>query len=125
MQNLVIEETKYSPKIVCDAQDGQITMTGKSYPENTFDFYEPVMRWIERYFGASPNERTVVSLNILYFNSSSLKLFVQLFDMLEANSKNSDIEVNWLYDKDNESAKEVGEDFMADFENLKINLVAK
>jgi SiaC family regulatory phosphoprotein len=125
MQNLVIEETKYSPKIVCDAQDGQITMTGKSYPENTFDFYEPVMRWIERYFGASPNEHTVVSLDILYFNSSSLKLFVQLFDMLESNSKNSNIEVNWLYDKDNESAKEVGEDFMVDFENLKINLVAK
>ena len=28
-------------------------MTGKSYPENTFDFYEPVMSWLEEYFHKS------------------------------------------------------------------------
>jgi hypothetical protein len=33
--------------------------------------------------------------------------------------------VNWIYDEENESALEAGEDFVDDFENLNIKLVPK
>jgi len=33
--------------------------------------------------------------------------------------------INWIYDEENESALEAGEDFMEDFEDLTINLVEK
>jgi hypothetical protein len=37
----------------------------------------------------------------------------------------TDITINWIYDKENESIEEAGEDFIEDFENLNINLVTK
>jgi len=123
MKNLIIEETKYTPKIELDV-NGTISLIGKSYPENTFEFYAPVMEWIEKYF-ENAQEKTVVNLEIIYFNSSSSKLFFDLFDLLEEESSSNSIEINWIYDEENESALEAGEDFIEDFEDLKINLVIK
>jgi hypothetical protein len=126
MENLIIEETKYTPSIKLDATKGTIELIGKSYPENTFEFYKPMMEWVENYFDGNEAEKTVVNLEIIYFNSSSSKLFFDFFDLLEeAHNNGKSVEVNWIYDKENESALEAGEDFKEDFENLKFNLVSK
>jgi hypothetical protein len=122
MQDLIIEETKYTPAISLQAS-GQISMVGKSYPENTFEFYAPVMEWLKSYFEAG-NTALTVNMEITYFNSSSSKLFFDFFDMIEDNN-NDEIVVNWIYDEENESALEAGEDFQEDFEDLTINLVEK
>jgi len=125
MENLIIEETKYTPQIEMNAKEGNIKIVGKSYPENTFEFYEPVMKWLEVYFNGNAKKQTILNLEIIYFNSSSSKLFFDLFDLLEEfNSKNL-IMINWTYDEENESALEAGEDFKEDFENLTINLIVK
>ena len=47
------------------------------------------------------------------------------FDLLEENAAKNIIEINWIYDKDNESAEEAGEDFIEDFEDLNIKLIEK
>ncbi|XPV68380.1 MAG: DUF1987 domain-containing protein [Halarcobacter sp.] len=126
MENLIIKETKYTPSIRLDAQKGLIELTGKSYPENTFEFYKPMMDWIEKYFSGNEQEKTTLNLEIIYFNSSSSKLFFDLFDLIEEAHKNhKNIEINWIYDKENESALEAGEDFKEDFIELNFNLVKK
>lgn len=126
MENLIIEETKYTPAIKLNAQEGTFEFTGKSYPENTFDFYKPVMDWIEEYFDDNEQTKTIVTMEIIYFNSSSSKLFFDLFDLIEeSHNAGKFIEINWVYDKENESALEAGEDFKEDFEELKFKLVEK
>lgn len=125
MENLQLSATQYTPEISLDANNGTISVAGKSYPENTFEFYKPVMEWIENYFDGNAQEKTVVSLEIIYLNSSSSKLFFDFFDLIEEANANNTIEINWIYDEENESALEAGEDFIEDFENLKINLVSK
>lgn len=124
MENLKLEATKYTPEISLDT-NGTIQFIGKSYPENTFEFYAPVMEWLEIYFDGNAAEKTVVNMEIIYFNSSSSKLFFDMFDLLDEARASSDIEVNWIFDGENESAQEAGEDFKADFEELTINLVQK
>ncbi len=124
MENLNIAETKYTPVINLDV-NGTITMTGKSYPENTFEFYAPMMDWVKEYFETSAQETTTVNLEITYFNSSSSKLFFDFFDLLEENNDDHDIVINWIFDEENESAEEAGEDFIEDFEDLNIELVSK
>ena len=124
MENLNITETKYTPEITLDT-DGTITLVGKSYPENTFEFYAPMMDWIEKYFETSAQEVTTVNIEITYFNSSSSKLFFDFFDLLEENNENNTIKINWIHDEENESAEEAGEDFIDDFEDLNILLVRK
>ena len=124
MENLKLEATKYTPEITLDA-GGTISLTGKSYPENTFEFYAPMMEWLESYFETSAADVTVVNMEIIYFNSSSSKLFFDFFDLLEENASDNKIEINWIYDAENESAEEAGEDFIEDFEDLNIKLVEK
>ena len=122
MQNLLIDETKCTPYIELLFDKRQISFKGKSYPENTFDFYMPVISWLKNYFQKA-KEKTVVDFEISYFNSTSSKLFFDIFDILEeAVANGSEIEINWYYDEENESALEAGEDFKDDFNTLNINL---
>ncbi len=124
MENLTIEATRYTPSVILDAENGFIKIMGKSYPENTFEFYKPVMEWLEEYF-KNPQVNTVVKMEIIYFNSSSSKLFFDFFDLLEENNDKSHITVHWIYDAENESALEAGEEFIEDFEDLEIQLQEK
>jgi len=124
MENLKLEATKYTPEINLDV-NGTISLVGKSYPENTFEFYAPMMTWLENYFDGNATETTTINMEIIYFNSSSSKLFFDFFDLLEENAEENTIVINWIYDEENESALEAGEDFIEDFETLNINLVAK
>ena len=65
-------------------------------------------------------------MDIIYFNSSSSKLFFDLFDLLEeAHDNGKEIMIHWLYDTENENALEAGEDFKEDFESLNFNLIEK
>ncbi len=125
MNNFKRAATQYTPEILLEAY-GVIDIKGKSYPENTFEFYLPIMNWLKEYFieKNSPKHLTV-NIEITYFNSSSSKLFFDLFDILDEHKEDFDITINWIYDKENDSAKEAGEDFIEDFTNMKINLVAK
>ena len=124
MENLHIESTKYTPEINLDAEKGLIQIKGKSYPENTFEFYAPVIEWVKKYF-ENPKEETIVEMEIIYFNSSSSKLFFDLFDILDEKKDEHKIIIKWIYDKENENAEEAGVDFIEDFEDLDIRLIMK
>lgn len=124
MDNLTIKETTYTPEILFNT-DGTLSMKGKSYPENAFEFYEPIMDWLEEYFENNAKEKTTFDLEITYFNSSTSKVLFDMLDLFEENSKDNSIVINWIYDKDDESSKEAGEDIIEDFEDLEINLVTK
>lgn len=124
MEALNLAQTQYTPEITMNPS-GVISMVGKSYPENTFEFYKPVMNWLVEYFEGDVPNKTLINMEIIYFNSSSSKLFFDFFDILDEQSQTHNIEINWIYDEENESAKEAGEDFIEDFENLTINLVTK
>ncbi|MBN2895831.1 MAG: DUF1987 domain-containing protein [Campylobacterales bacterium] len=124
MEPLNIAATSSTPAIHLNTT-GAISIVGKSYPENTFEFYRPLMEWMEAYFDGNAAEQTTVNMEIVYFNSSSSKLFFDFFDLLDEQRSKHVIEVNWIFHKENESALEAGKDFKEDFAELTINLVAK
>jgi len=125
MELFSVEATKHTPKIVLNPDNGVMQICGKSYPENTFEFYKPMMDWFENYFENAAKDVTLINIEITYFNSSSSKLLFDFFDLLDAQKEHHNIEVNWIYDAENESAEEAGEDFIEDFEDLNIHLVEK
>jgi len=124
MEKVYIPATRYTPEITLDPQKGLIEMKGKSYPENTFEFYKPIIDWVKEYV-KNPNDTTTVNMEIVYFNSSTSKLFFNLFDILYENKDKSKITINWIYDKENDTAKEAGEDFIEDFPDIDFRLVEK
>ena len=124
MESLKIENSAYTPEIDFDAGENSLKILGKSTPENTFEFFEPVKNWLNNYF-ETPKE-CVVTFDVPYFNSSSSRVMYDLFDIFsDAKDGGSNITINWEYATNNENAEESGEEFKEDFEDLTINLVAK
>lgn len=126
MENLVIAKTDSTPEISFDAGTGILELHGESYPENTAAFYAPVFDWINAYLAKDGMPPVKLNIEILYFNSSSSKALMNLFDLLNSKVKEGkSIVVNWIYDTDNESALEYGEEFKEDLDTLPFELVEK
>ncbi len=125
MEKIIIEKTTTTPYIKIDPENKIIEIMGKSFPENTHIFYKSVMEKFNELFSNKIDIK--VNLELEYVNSSSLKIFFDIFDIWENSVllKNSNIEISWVYDIENDIAQEMGEDFMEDFKDLNILLVEK
>lgn len=111
MKPLTIEATSKTPAVKFDKDSGIIEISGMSYSEDTFAFYEPIFAWINEYI-QNPNVLTNFNMKIKYFNTSSVKC---LFDILEIFSKLSksgkNVNINWFYEEEDEEMKDTGENF--------------
>lgn len=111
-----IKAGKSTPRVLLDSEKKIYLMEGQSYPENSNSFYEPVIEWIQEHLKKDTG-KFVLQLKLLYINTSSTKAMFYLFDILEEAFKNGkDIKINWMYDKENEMAKETGEELLEDLQ---------
>lgn len=118
MEKLMIEKTKSTPYINFDADMALLQIMGESYPENVTKFYTPILNWIKEYFEQS-EKATTMEFEITYFNSSTSKVFMTIFDFLDQEvQKGKDVIVKWRCDIENETAIECGEEFQEDVEDL-------
>jgi hypothetical protein len=83
MEPIIIEGTPKTPTIRFDASTGLIEIKGRSIPENSIEFYKPMVDWLEQY-SANPAPKTVVNIHLEYFNTSSSKCILDVFKKLEA-----------------------------------------
>lgn len=124
MDNLVIAATERSPEVDFDFAAGVLSLKGESYPEDASAVFGPIFAALERYFG-DPAGRTVrFDFELIYFNSSSAKALMNMFQLLErAAGQGAAIVVNWFFAADDETMKEFGEDFSEDLQHVTFNLV--
>ena len=86
-------------------------MLFRSLPENTIDFYSPVLEWIDEY-KSSPAKNTIVNVSLEYFNTSSSKLILDIFKKFhEIHESGNSIHVNWFYEEDDPDLQNQGELF--------------
>jgi len=111
MESLLIEGTAKTPTVRFDANQGLVEIKGRSIPENSVDFYRPLVDWLDKY-SQSPKEQTKVNIQLEYFNTSSSKCILDVFKKLEAIHKsNHEVVINWYYEEDDEDMLEAGEDY--------------
>jgi hypothetical protein len=114
MNELRIDATQSTPAIVADWVNGRLKMRGDSYPENSFDFFEPIIGWVKKFLAES-DKPFRVELRLVYLNTSSVKAMMDIFDMLEeAHGGGREVAVVWYYDGDNERIAELAEEFKED-----------
>lgn len=122
MENLHVEPTNNTPLINCDVSTNTITITGESRPENVRAFYANVFVWIDAYEKSlfyltslsSHEKKIILNFKLEYFNSSSLKIFMEIIARLSAMSKNIDhvkLTINWHYDEDDDDMFDSGKEF--------------
>ncbi|MFT6165891.1 MAG: hypothetical protein ACJAV5_000748 [Vicingaceae bacterium] len=113
MENLVIEGSPKTPTIKFNPEEGKLLIQGRSIPENSIDFYKPLVDILEEYAG-NVKESTRVDIVLEYFNTSSSKCILDVFKKLEKiNEAGGGVAINWHYEEDDEDMLEAGEDYQA------------
>ena len=110
MESIKLEGTPKTPTVEFSAENGVLLLKGRSIPENSIEFYKPLINWIEDYSASAPSE-TVLNVQLEYFNTSSSKCLLDIFKRLER--AGDAVTINWYYEEDDEDMLEAGEDYDA------------
>jgi len=129
MENLILKREKNaknvfaSPEVNFRANIGVCDFAGESCLENTIEFYEPILKWLEQY-KEEGKQSLEFNFKITYFNTSSsrsiLDIITVLKDMID-DGKN--VTINWFYDPDNRIAMRQEVDDFEDDAGVKMNFL--
>lgn len=113
MESISIEGTAKTPTVNFNTDKGFLEIKGRSIPENSIEFYKPIVDLLEKYASKAQAE-TNVNIQLEYFNTSSSKCILDVFKKLEGiNKGGSKVVINWYYEEDDEDMLEAGEDYQA------------
>lgn len=111
MEILNIEGSPKTPTVTLNPTTGILDIKGRSIPENSIEFYRPIVEWLDEY-GKTPVSATVFNVKLEYFNTASSKCILDVFKKLEVIKKSgADVTINWHYEEDDEDMLEAGEDY--------------
>jgi hypothetical protein len=111
METIKIQGTEDTPKIMLDAENDLLEISGRSLPEDVSSFYEPVLNWLNEY-AENPSKKTVFNFKLTYFNTASSKLLLDILMKLEEmHEKGHDVLIRWHYPEDDEDMAEAGEEY--------------
>jgi hypothetical protein len=120
MKNLIIERTEKTPYVNLNLTTGDMEFSGRSRPESSIKFYEPIEDWLLEYI-KKPANKTVVNFKFDYFDTSSSKWFLTLIKHFETiYLEKHDVIINWYYDDDD--ILEYGEE-IKDIRDVPMNLL--
>jgi len=123
MENISRPAGERSPLVEFDFSTQSLLMEGESYPEDAAAFFGPLLEALQAYLAQAGGDSVVLNLKLAYFNSSSAKALMNMFQMLEeAAEKGLTVTVNWHYHPDDDTMEEFGEDFSEDFRAARFNM---
>ncbi len=113
MSAFILEGSPKTPTVLFDDATGRLELKGRSIPENSIEFYKPMIDWIDQY-ARDPRPGTSLHVQLEYFNTSSSKCILDLFKKLElVRATGNEVTVYWHYEADDEDMLEAGEDYQA------------
>jgi len=106
-ENLTIEPTKKTPRIILEP--GRIFITGRSIPENSNIFYQPVHEWISRYMSEWKGTTDII-LAFEFINTTSIRwIYTILKEVAEIiYMLNSQVKISWYYEEGDEDMYDLG-----------------
>lgn len=111
METLELQAKNNTPYINFDATTGIMVMKGRSTPENSVEYYEPITNWVLNYI-QTPAANTIIKVQFEYFNTSSSKCILDVLKKFaEIHKAGKSAKVEWYFEEDDEDMKEAGEDY--------------
>ncbi|PWC95776.1 DUF1987 domain-containing protein [Azospirillum sp. TSO5] len=119
MDSLIIPATGRTPGVFFDFAVGHLRMTGESYPDDVAGFFGPVFNALRSFLDRPDGGAIRFDMELLYFNSSSAKALMNIFQMLETVARGGrPVTVTWCVEENDESMRELGEDFAEDLRHV-------
>ena len=122
MENLEIESTERTPRIFFDYDNHHFEISGEAYPENSDEFFRPVMDALQEYIASGASDKISFLFKLIYFNSSSARVLMKLFELLDEMAEKRNVEIEWHYHEEDDTMEEFGEEFAEDMENASFQL---
>ncbi len=111
MNKFILPEGETQPGVLFDPDRKILRIWGRSSPEDTFEFYEPIIKWLEEYFAQDP-EDVELELALTYYNTSTSKIVMHILQMIDAlYSRTGAAKVIWYYLPGDEDMLMNGEDY--------------
>ncbi len=111
MERLFIEDTEDTPFVLLDPENKTFVFAKKSLPENAFQFYQPIISWLEDYF-LYYDQEAVFTFKFDYFNTSSAKQLLKILNILEEQFlKGKKIKIQWFHLPEDDDMKTSGQRF--------------
>jgi hypothetical protein len=109
IKDIIIEETKKTPKISFNHLSGELILSGRSYPENGVKVFEPLLDWINEYI-KSPQKITNLHLKLEYFNSTTVLYISKMIKCLgKIDQKDACLYIHLYFDNDDLDIREADE----------------
>lgn len=125
MENLYINinsELVYYPIVDFNAQSGICEISGESYMEETYQFYEPVIVWLQNFM--AEKKPIVLNIRLTYFNTSSSRFILEILYTLKKYINSGGMAtVNWYYKNDDPDILTEINDFIEE-SGIKINIIS-
>jgi hypothetical protein len=122
MEKISIEGTPKTPTVTVDLEKGFMEIKGRSIPENSTEFYLPIMNSLKDFLATKKGNITV-NFKLEYFNTSSSKCILDILKSLSTIQKSgSTIVINWYYEEDDEDMLESGDNYQ-EIVNLPFNMI--
>ncbi len=133
MTSLVLEQSNTTPQVNFNPEEGVLSLSGYSRPENVRDFYTPIISWLEDFKKeitekislGKPINPMEFQFKLIYFNSSSAKFLYDIVILLnEIQKYNVPLSINWYYDKEDSELREAGEE-LSELSQVKFNFISQ
>ena len=110
MENLLIEKSEKTPYVEFNI-NGELRIEGRSIPEDSRAFYQGALNWLHEFRKINP-QKVTLHIRLTYFNTSSSKLILSTFRMLEQfDDVGIATNIYWYHEEDDEDMIEAGNDY--------------
>ncbi len=104
---LFIEGAHDRPEVELNPIENKFLIKGRSIPENAYDFYQPVIDWLDGYI-KSPNSLTVFEFRFEHLNTHSTQQIMKILQRLKKLAEKSKTKIKWYYYNDDTDMLELG-----------------
>ena len=126
MTILTISAAQRTPEVSFNFGTNTFLMRGESYPEDVKDFYGPPIMQLEEHLEGLHNAEVHFTFEFVYFNSSTAKIIMNLFDLLDSTAERGNtVTITWAFEPDDENMEELGEEFGEELKHATFTLLAR
>ncbi|MEO5339002.1 MAG: DUF1987 domain-containing protein [Magnetococcus sp. MYC-9] len=126
METLHIDGTDRTPTLLFEFDANRYLLSGESYPEDVSEFYGGLLGQLSDHLNGLQGATVQFDFNFIYFNSSTAKVVMRLFELLEQTAaRGNRVTVNWHHEEGDDNMREMGGEFSEDLHQAHFNLLSK
>lgn len=110
-EGIFIEGARNTPSIHWNKEKSSLDFIGKSFPENSRKFYNPVLDWINTY-DFDKEQELEFNFSLEYISSSTVLSLLEIMHALDRMYKEDyKIKIIWGYDQGDYDIRSIGESY--------------